>query len=179
LRKKNKDKYKYDVQYLYDNGKVHTQEFYIGCTSIIKRLLIPYLIYKGYFKNGVRQSNFDEEDVEDCFTYVFDRIINRYDSSRMGIASFIHTWIRGYGTVVTEKQHRVHNYLQGILSLDENIQHISEEYKDPYTCSARDSNIDYHKLYVSNLDYLADEEIRKVKNSIYDRMDGFSRWSLR
>ena len=67
-----------DVQKLYEEGKMHTDEFYHGVTNLIKWLLMKCLIAKGHWKNGIRQTNFDQEDVDDCFTYVFGKIIEKY-----------------------------------------------------------------------------------------------------
>lgn len=122
-----------DVQKLYEEGKMNTNEFYLGVTNLIKWKLMKSLIAKGYWKNGVRQTNYDQEDVDDCFTYIYGKIIEKYDPSKGTLATFIRNWIRGYGTVVTQKQRRQYKYLKKLLPLDFNLQKsIAEEYKDSF-----------------------------------------------
>ena len=128
-----KIKGKVDVQQLYNEGKMGTTEFYHGVTNLIKWLLMGALIKRGHWKNGVRQTNFDQEDIDDCFTYIYGKILDKYDPKLGTLATFIRTWIRGYGTVVTQKQRRQHKYLKQLLPLDFNLQRsISEEYRDQY-----------------------------------------------
>ena len=122
-----------DIQQLYNEGKMGTDEFYHGVTNMIKWLLMKCLIAKGHWKDGKRQTNFDQEDVDDCFTYIFAKIKEKYDPNRGTLATFIRNWVRGYGTVVTQKQRRQHKYLKKLLPLDFNLQKsIAEEYKDTY-----------------------------------------------
>jgi len=132
VRKKRKGSI--NVQELYSEGKMHTNDFYHGVTNLIKAFLMKSLISKGYFKNGVRQNNFDQEDIDDCFTYVFGKILDKYDPNRGTLATFIRTWIRGYGTIIIQKQKRKHKYLNNVLPLDLNLQKsISDEFKDSFT----------------------------------------------
>ena len=114
-----------DIQKIYDeapvvNGRkqLNSPSFYHGCTNIIKWRLMPDLIYRGYFKDGVKQTNFDDEDVDDCFTYILEKIHEKYDPSRGTLATFIRTWIRGYGQIVTQKQRRQYQYAKAFISLD-------------------------------------------------------------
>ena len=62
-----------DVQKLYEENKMHTDEFYHGVTNLIKWLLMKCLIAKGHWKNGKRQINFDQEDIDDCLHISLER----------------------------------------------------------------------------------------------------------
>ena len=114
-----------DLQKIYDeapivNGrkKLDSYEFYHGCTNMIKWRLMPDLIYRGYYKDGVKQSNYDEEDIEDCFTYILGKIHERYDPAKGTLATFIRMWIRGYGQLIVQKQRRQYKYAKSFISLD-------------------------------------------------------------
>lgn len=147
---------RFDVQELYDNGKLLSDEFYIGCTNIIKTRLMRDLVYKGYYKNGIKQSNYDLEDVNDCYTYILTKIKERYDPAKGKIATFIRNWVQGYGTTVISKQKRKHKRLGKILPLDLTLQtSISEDLKD--------------STKIENLDDLMDSEI--YGNSCEDNVD--------
>lgn len=149
-----------DVQKLYEDGKMHTDEFYHGVTNLIKWLLMKCLIAKGHWKNGIRQTNFDQEDVDDCFTYVFGKIKEKYDPSRGTLATFIRTWVRGYGTVTTQKQRRQHKYLKKLLPIDYNLQKsIAEDYKDPYHIEDLENYID--DTYFNQVD-------ENLRNELFD-----------
>ena len=114
-----------DIQKIYDeapvvNGKkkLDSLNFYHGCTNIIKWRLMPDLIYRGYYKDGVKQINYDEEDIEDCFTYILGKIHDKYDPKKGTLATFIRTWIRGYGQIIIQKQRRQYKYAKAFVSLD-------------------------------------------------------------
>lgn len=114
-----------DIQKIYDeapvvNGKkqLNSPNFYHGCTNIIKWRLMPDLIYRGYFKDGVKQVNYDDEDIDDCFTYILEKIHSKYDPAKGTLATFIRTWIRGYGQIIVQKQRRQYKYVKAFVSLD-------------------------------------------------------------
>lgn len=114
-----------DIQKIYDEAPVvdgkkqlNSEQFYHGCTNIIKWRLMPDLIYRGYYKDGIKQSNYDDEDIDDCFTYILEKIHEKYDPSRGTLATFIRTWIRGYGQIVIQKQRRQYQYAKAFVSLD-------------------------------------------------------------
>ena len=93
---------------------------------------MKYLIKKGYYINGVAQVNFDSELVDDCYTYLLSHITGnfltkkgkkslvKYNPEKGNIASFIHTWCRGYCNIIVEKQSREYKYsAHRILQLDD------------------------------------------------------------
>lgn len=150
-----------DVQKLWEENKMHTDEFYLGVTNLIKWLLMKCLIAKGHWKNGVRQTNFDQEDVDDCFCYIFGKIRDKYDPAKGTLATFIRTWIRGYGTVTTQKQRRQHKYLKKLLPLDFNLQKsIAEEYKDSYHIEDLENYMD--DTYFNQVDENLKDELFSV-----------------
>ena len=120
-----------DIQAIYDNAPVvdgkkqlNTESFYNACTNLIKWRLMPDLIYRGYYKDGVKQVNYDEEDILDCFTYILGKIHERYDRTRGTLPTFIRTWIRGYATRIIQKQRRQRKYATAIISLDAQIANL-------------------------------------------------------
>ena len=144
-----------DIQKIYDeapvvNGKkkLDSLNFYHGCTNIIKWRLMPDLIYRGYYKDGVKQINYDEEDIEDCFTYILGKIHDKYDPKKGTLATFIRTWIRGYGQIIVQKQRRQYKYAKAFVSLDSttNSNNIMEAHLHHDTTS------------ISDLDDYLDEE---------------------
>ena len=161
---KRRKRQRIDVQELYDAGKMNTNEFYHGVTNLIKWLLMKCLIAKGHWKNGIRQTNFDQEDVDDCFTYIYGKILDKYDPSKGTLATFIRTWIRGYGTVTTQKQRRQHKYLKKLLPLDFNLQRsISEEYRDSYNIEDVEDYID--STYFNSVDENLKDDLLNVLNN--------------
>jgi hypothetical protein len=63
-----------NIQRLYEQGKLDSDQFFIEASSLIKSRLMPDLIYKGYFRDGLRQTSYNDEDVDDCYTYVLGKI---------------------------------------------------------------------------------------------------------
>ena len=154
---------KYNIQEIYDRGVAEgnvrkalmSYEFYEGLTSYIKRLLMKFLIPKGYYKNGVKQSQWDEEDLIDCYTYIMTKIIEKYDPCKAGIVTFVYRWMQGYATIVVQKQARQHNKIGHILPLDLDLGNsISEEFSDK----------DYYAMIEEDLDntYFNNEAIREI-----------------
>lgn len=132
-----------NIQRLYEQGKLNTNQFYIEASSLIKSRLMPDLIYKGYFRDGQRQISYNLEDVEDCYTYVLEKIIKKYDPTKGTLATFIRTWTRGYGTTITTAQHRRYNKVGNDSSLDETYNStISEEFRDTFSFHELEESID-------------------------------------
>ena len=67
-----------NIQRLYEQGKLNSNQFFVEASSLIKSRLMPDLIYKGYYRDGKRQISYNQEDVEDCYTYVLGKIIDKY-----------------------------------------------------------------------------------------------------
>lgn len=152
-----------NIQRLYEQGKLNSNQFYIEATSLIKSRLMPDLIYKGYYKDGQRQISYNLEDVNDCYTYVLRKIIDKYDPAKGTLATFIRTWTRGYGTTVTTAQHRRYNKVGNDSSLDENYNNsIKEEFRDPFTYKELEDSIDST--------YFSDDAL-KYGNSLGREMD--------
>lgn len=163
---------RFDVQELYDNGKLLSDEFYIGCTNIIKTRLMRDLVYKGYYKNGIKQSNYDLEDVNDCYTYIMTKIKEKYDPAKGKIATFIRNWVQGYGTTVISKQKRQHKRLGKILPLDLTLQtSISDDLRDSTKIENLEDMMDtelYGNNYGDNLEppYVTVADIERIEKEV-------------
>ena len=137
-----------NIQRLYEQGKLTSNQFFIEASSLIKSRLMPDLIYKGYFRDGIRQTSYNQEDVEDCYTYVLGKIIDKYDPSKGTLATFIRTWVSGYGTTITTAQHRRYNKVGNDASLDESYNNsIKDEFRDAFSFSSLEDLMDkeYYK----------------------------------
>ena len=86
IRRKNK---KTNLQKLYNEGKVTSEEFYTELIKFIKWRLMPDLIRRGYYLNGVRQNNFTRDECDACYTHVLHKIVNEYSPERGTIATYI------------------------------------------------------------------------------------------
>lgn len=132
-----------NIQRLYEQGKLDSAQFFIEATSLIKSRLMPDLIYKGYFRDGLRQTSYNQEDVNDCYTYILGKIKEKYNPALGTLATFIRTWVRGYGTTVTTAQHRRYNKVGNDASLDESYNNsIKEEFRDSHSFSRIEREID-------------------------------------
>ena len=132
-----------NIQRLYEQGKLDSDQFFIEASSLIKSRLMPDLIYKGYFRDGLRQTSYNQEDVEDCYTYVLSKIKEKYNPALGTLATFIRTWVRGYGTTITTAQHRRYNKVGNDASLDESYNNsIREEFRDNHSFAGIEYNID-------------------------------------
>lgn len=154
-----------NIQRLYEQGKLNTNQFYIEASSLIKSRLMPDLIYKGYFRDGQRQISYNLEDVEDCYTYVLEKILKKYDPSKGTLATFIRTWTRGYGTTITTAQHRRYNKVGNDSSLDETYNStISEEFRDSFSFRELEESID-RDYYGEDIKYgrILEKEMEKLK----------------
>lgn len=160
-----KKSYKCDVQQLYADNKIMSKEFYSGTMYLIKRFLTHHLIKKGYYKNGIKQTNLDEEDYEDCYTYIMTKILEKYDPSKGKIATFIRTWIQGYCTTVVQKQARKYNKIGHELSLDiDKDLGISEEFRDSFSYQDIEDGLDeefFGNGYINNITKRDIEEFRE------------------
>lgn len=132
-----------NIQRLYEQGKLNSDQFFIEASSLIKSRLMPDLIYKGYFRDGKRQVSYNQEDVEDCYTYILGKILDKYDPNLGTLATFIRTWVRGYGTTVTTAQHRRYNRVGNDASLDESYNNsIKDEFKDSFNYGVLEDILD-------------------------------------
>lgn len=132
-----------NLQRLYERGLMHTDQFYIEASSLIKSRLMQDLIYKGYFKDGKRQISYDTEDVNDCFTYILRKIKDKYDPKLGTLATFIRNWVRGYGTTITTSQHRRYKKVGNDSSLDENYNNsFSDAFKDAFKIKTLEDGLD-------------------------------------
>lgn len=135
IRRKNK---RTRLQELYDEGKVTSEEFYKELIVFIKWRLMPDLIKRGYYINGIKQNNFTRDECDACYTHVLRKILNEYNPEKGTLATYIRWQIRGWGQLVIQKQVRMHKYLpHGTVSLDSNnIYNIKlDEYKNRYEIS--------------------------------------------
>lgn len=125
-----------NLQKLYDEGKITStkvcDEAFYEITNFMKNELAIHLIRKGYFKNGVRQDNFGDEELLDCFIYVMEHVFGKhvkrsgkasyvkYDPKRLNLASFINIWTKGFCSLTRQRQRNEHKINKHrILSLDE------------------------------------------------------------
>lgn len=132
-----------NIQRLYQQGKLGSDQFYIEAASLIKSRLMPDLIYKGYFRDGKRQISYGLEEVNDCFTYVYGKILDKYDPDLGTLATFIRNWVRGYGTTVTTAQHRRYNKVGNDSSLDESYNNsIRSEFRDSFSYEDLENSLD-------------------------------------
>lgn len=154
-----------NIQRLYEQNKLMSEQFYIEATSLIKSRLMPDLIYKGYYRDGVRQISYNQEDVDDCYTYVMGKIRDKYDPEKGTLATFIRNWVRGYGTTVTTAQHRRYNRVGNDASLDESYNNsIKEEFRDSFTYQELDDSLDREVFNKESLEYDAvfDRDMTKL-----------------
>ena len=161
-----------NIQRLYEQGKLNSNQFFIEASSLIKSRLMPDLVYKGYYRDGKRQISYNQEDVEDCYTYVLRKIIDKYDPTKGTLATFIRTWTRGYGTTVTTAQHRRYNKVGNDASLDESYNNsIKEEFRDTFNFSELEDSLD--KTYFKGelkFDKLITKEMIQLKESLFSTL---------
>ena len=161
-----------NIQRLYEQGKLDSDQFFIEASSLIKSRLMPDLIYKGYFRDGVRQTSYNQEDVDDCYTYVLSKIKEKYDPSRGTLATFIRTWVRGYGTTITTAQHRRYNKVGNDASLDESYNNsIREEFRDSFNFLGLEEQMDnkyYKDLPVINKQM--EKQLVALKKDLFNKI---------
>lgn len=161
-----------NIQRLYEQGKLNSNQFFIEASSLIKSRLMPDLVYKGYYRDGKRQISYNQEDVEDCYTYVLQKIIDKYDPSRGTLATFIRTWTRGYGTTVTTAQHRRYNKVGNDASLDESYNNsIKEEFRDTFNFSELEESLD-RTYFKGDLKFGKEisKEMIQLKNTLFSTL---------
>lgn len=167
IRRKNKQT---RLQTLYEEGKVTSEEFYKELIKFIKSRLMPDLIRRGYYINGVRQSNYTRDECDSCYTHVLRKIINEYSPEKGTLATYVRWQIRGWGQLIIQKQVRTHKYLpKGTVSLDNtNIYNIRlEEYRNSCKCPEDSEEIlDYEHFRVSLLDYITKDDVEIIREGI-------------
>ena len=170
IRRKNK---RTRLQELYNEGKVTSEEFYQELTKFIKWRLMTDLIRRGYYINGVRQTNFTRDECDACYTHVLRKIMSGYSFEKGTLATYIRWQIRGWGQLVIQKQVRNHKYNpNGMLSLDNpslsNAKLLSE-YKNKYK-SPEDTEkaLDYECFGVSRLNDITFSDIENIREKIKD-----------
>ncbi len=163
---------KFNIQEIYNQGVAEgnvrkalmSVEFYEGLTSYIKRLLMKFLIPKGYYKNGIKQTQWDDEDLIDCYTYLMEKIIEKYDPCKGGLVTFIYRWVQGYSTIVVQKQARQHNKIGHILPLDLDLDNgISEEFKDKDHYAEIEEELDNTYFNNEAIREISEEEIKEFR----------------
>ena len=169
IRRKNK---KTRLQELYDEGKVTSEEFYKELIVFIKWRLMPDLIKRGYYINGVKQNNFTRDECDACYTHVLKKVLTEYKPEKGTLATYIRWQIRGWGQLVIQKQVRTHKYLpQGTVSLDSNnIYNIKlEEYKNRYELSEEtEQELDLAHFGDGILSNITRQDIEEIRSKIKD-----------
>ena len=165
-KRKNKDT---NLQTLYNEGKVRSEEFYKELIIYIKWRLMTDLIKRGYYINGVRQLSFTRDECDACYTHVLNKILTSYRPEDGTLATYVRWQIRGWGQLVIQKQVKEHKYFpEGFISLDSNkVYNIKlEDYEN--TCrnpEDMDTFIDH--------DFFGDNQIENLtKDDIYEVREG-------
>ncbi len=167
IRRKNK---RTNLQTLYEEGKVTSEEFYNELIRFIKSRLMPDLIRRGYYINGIRQSNFTRDECDSCYTHVLHKIINEYSPEKGTLATYIRWQIRGWGQLIIQKQVRTHKYMpKGTVSLDNtNVYNIKlDEYKN--RCKLPEDTeveLDYECFGSSILDDITQSDIEEIRKGV-------------
>lgn len=170
MRRKNK---KTRLQELYDEGKVTSEEFYIELTKFIKWRLMTDLIRRGYYVNGVKQSNFTRDECDACYTHVLHKIINEYNPKGGTLATYARWQVRGWGQLVIQKQVRNYKYNpKGLLSLDNpvlsNVKVLMEyrnKYKSP---DYMEASLDKEHFGESILSDITSFDINHIREEMKD-----------
>ena len=167
IRRKNKTT---RLQELYSEGKVTSEEFYHELIKFIKSRLMPDLIRRGYYVNGVRQTSFTRDECDSCYTHVLKKVLTSYSAEEGTLATYVRWQIRGWGQLIIQKQVRKHKYLpKGTVSLDNtNIYNIKfDEYKNNcITPEDIENRLDYENRRNSILDDLTLDDIETVRKGI-------------
>lgn len=158
------------LQQLYNEGKVTTEEFYQELTKFIKWRLMPDLIRRGYYINGVRQINFTRDEVDSCYTHVLHKIMNEYSPQKGTLATYVRWQVRGWGQLVIQKQVRHHKYNpNGMLSLDNpNMTNIRLEYRNRRAKEDIEEVIDYESFGNSIFHDLTQSDIEDIREKVKD-----------
>ena len=164
IRRKNKQT---KLQTLYEEGKVTSEEFYKELIKFIKSRLMPDLIRRGYYINGVRQSSFTRDECDSCYTHVLRKIINEYSPEKGTLATYVRWQIRGWGQLIIQKQVRKHKYNpKGNVSLDNtNLYNIRmEEYRN--SCRGPEDNegeLDQSYFKKHLLDFVTKGDVEELR----------------
>jgi hypothetical protein len=81
------------LQDIYDTEGVLSTRFYGQCIAYVKTVLNKYLI----------QKQFSEDNINDCFIAIYEKVIKNYDPNKGCLGTFIYTIIRNYCTKVNYK----------------------------------------------------------------------------
>ena len=168
IKRKNK---KTQLQALYEQGKVTSEEFYKELIIFIKWRLITDLIKRGYYIDGVRQSIFTRDECDACYTHVLRKILNEYSPEKGTLATYTRWQIRGWSQLVIQKQVKEHKYIpQGLLSLDDTNKTTKvklEEYRNRSKLPEEmETLMDVEYFGEDPLSQLDRTDIEKIRNSI-------------
>lgn len=168
IKRKNK---KTQLQTLYEEGKVTSEEFYKELIIFIKWRLMTDLIKRGYYIDGVRQSIFTRDECDACYTHVLRKIINEYSPEKGTLATYIRWQIRGWSQLVIQKQVKEHKYTpQGLLSLDDTNKTTKvklEEYRNKSKLPEEmESLMDMEYFGDSSLSHLDKRDIEKIREEV-------------
>lgn len=171
IRRKNK---RTNLQELYNAGKVCTEEFYNELIRFIKWRLMPDLIRRGYYINGVRQNSFTRDECDACYTHVLHKILNEYSPEKGTLATYVRWQIRGWGQMVIQKQVRKHKYNpKGTISLENNVYNIKlDDYKNRYKLPEdMEKDLDSYCFGDSILNSITKSDVDQVREGIKDFKD--------
>ena len=87
------------IQDIHDRGDLYSKEFYHQIIAYIKKLLNKYLL----------QKQFNEDNINDCFVLVYEKVSKNYNPEKGCLGTFIHTIIRNYCTKVNYRLVNNHN----------------------------------------------------------------------
>ena len=78
------------IQDIYYKEGLCSKEFYFQIIAYVKRLLNKYLL----------QKQFSEDNINDCYVVIYEKVARNYDPNKGCLGTFIHTVIRNYCTKV-------------------------------------------------------------------------------
>lgn len=81
------------LQDIYEKDGVLSTGFYNQCIAYVKTVLNKYLM----------QKQFGEDNINDCFVAIYEKVIKNYDPKKGCLGTFIYTIIRNYCTKVNYK----------------------------------------------------------------------------
>ena len=152
------------LQDIYEKDGVLSTGFYNQCIAYVKTVLNKYLI----------QKQFGEDNINDCFVAIYEKVIKNYDPEKGCLGTFIYTIIRNYCTKVNYK---LVNH-QKPISLD--FEYIDkeqlrggEDYPPIEDDNLEDNNEDFDSVenYCSSLSY---EDVYDTIEYCYDLFNKYS-----
>ena len=152
------------LQDIYEKDGVLSTGFYNQCIAYVKTVLNKYLI----------QKQFGEDNINDCFVAIYEKVIKNYDPEKGCLGTFIYTIIRNYCTKVNYK---LVNH-QKPISLD--FEYIDkeqlregEDYPLMEDDNLEDNNEDFDSVenYCSSLSY---EDMYDTIEYCYDLFNEYS-----